>query len=135
LTRDPRHPHEEDDFSYSFLFFRLIDPIFFLGGSWVGAQDEERRRQRRRLGRTAAGRWVNLGYWRSLVDMGFDEERAARALRRTDNDLGRSVDALNAAAGQTDADDDDDADVLARVVSLGFPVRLARGAVLNLELI
>ena len=103
----------------------------------MGAQDEERRRQRRRLGRTAAGRWVNLGYWRSLVDMGFDEERAARALRRTDNDLGRSVDALNAAAGQTDADDDDDddADVLARVVSLGFPVRLARGAVLNLELI
>ena len=108
----------------------------------MGAQDEERRRQRRRLGRTAAGRWVNLGYWRSLVDMGFDEERAARALRRTDNDLGRSVDALNTAAGQTDAaddddddDDDDDADVLARVVSLGFPVRLARGAVLNLELI
>ena len=78
-------------------------------------EEEEAKKQRRELGKTANGNWVNLGYLKTMADMGFDRWRSAHALKRTDNDIGQSIELL-----QTETDEwtllaDDSQETLARV--------------------
>ena len=53
--------------------------------------EKERNKKRRRLGKTTDGSWVNLGYLNTLVNMGFQEELASKALRHTNNEMTQAI--------------------------------------------
>lgn len=64
--------------------------------AWRAAAEAQRQRraeerEARRFGRTASGAAVDLRALRTVAAMGFDEELAAEALRRSDNDLERTM--------------------------------------------
>ncbi len=69
-------------------------------------EEEERDHQRKKLGKTASGQWVNLGYLNTIVEMGYDRSRAAEGLKQTNNDINRTLELL-----QTDDYDMFDAEV------------------------
>ena len=57
--------------------------------------EKERDKRRNKLGKTADGSWVNLGYLDTLIKMGYPEELASKALRYTDNGMNQAIDAMN----------------------------------------
>lgn len=57
-------------------------------------EEEERKIKRKKLGKTASGQWVNLGYLETIVDMGFNRIRSVEALKRTNNDISRAIEVL-----------------------------------------
>lgn len=58
------------------------------------AEDLERERLREKLGQCADGSWVNVGYYKTLVGMGFTDKVAATALRQANNSLNLAVQML-----------------------------------------
>jgi len=61
-------------------------------------EEDVRDRKRKKLGRTANGQWVNLGYLKTITDMGFEESRAADALRQTNNNMSGAIEYLQSEA-------------------------------------
>lgn len=57
-------------------------------------EEEELNKERRKLGKTASGQWVNLGYLKTISDMGYERSRAAEALKQTNNEIGRALEYL-----------------------------------------
>lgn len=57
-------------------------------------EEEERNRQRKKLGKTANNQWVNLGYLNTIVEMGYDRERAVQGLKQTNNDISKTIELL-----------------------------------------
>lgn len=57
-------------------------------------EEKELNRERKKLGKTASGQWVNLGYLNTIVNMGFERSRVAEALKQTNNDINRSLEYL-----------------------------------------
>lgn len=57
-------------------------------------EEEKLERERKKLGKTTSGQWVNLGYLNTIVNMGFDRNRATEALKKTNNDINQTIEAL-----------------------------------------
>lgn len=57
-------------------------------------EEEKRNRERKKLGKTASNQWVNLGYLNTIVEMGFDRSRVVEGLKRTNNDIGKTIELL-----------------------------------------
>ena len=47
-----------------------------------------------KYGRASNGDWVNVGYVKSLMSMGYSEEYIVMALRQTDNDMNLAIELL-----------------------------------------
>lgn len=56
--------------------------------------EEELERDRKKLGKTANGQWVNLGYLNTIVSMGFERNRTAEALKKANNDINQALELL-----------------------------------------
>ena len=67
-------------------------------------EEEERNHQRKKLGKTASGQWVNLGYLNTIVEMGYDRSRAAESLKQTNNDINKTLELLQADCEMFDAE-------------------------------
>lgn len=112
-------------------------------------EEEEERlaRERKKLGKTASGQWVNLGYLDTIVNMGFERNRVIGALKKTNNDINQALEALqnDFESFEPASGGIDDALVaqvvllrhsavnltnksLFQVVSLGYPIEEAREA-------
>ena len=57
-------------------------------------EERERSKLRDKLGRCANGNWVNVGYYKTLIGMGFTKSVAATALRQANNSLNTTVQML-----------------------------------------
>ena len=57
-------------------------------------EERERSKLRDKLGRCANGNWVNVGYYKTLIGMGFTKSVAATALRQANNSLNTAVQML-----------------------------------------
>lgn len=68
-------------------------------------EEEERDRERKKIGKTASGQWVNLGYLKTIAEMGYDRSRAAEALKQTNNDINRTLELLQSGFDMFGSDD------------------------------
>ncbi len=66
----------------------------------VEREEAERKRKRREYGKTPNGHWVNLGYVKTLENMGFPEMYVVAALRQTENDINAAMDAIQNNPGE-----------------------------------
>ena len=57
-------------------------------------EERERSKLRDKLGKCANGNWVNVGYYKTLLGMGFTKSVAATALRQANNSLNTAVQML-----------------------------------------
>jgi len=108
-------------------------------------QERELGKLRDKLGRCADGNWINIGYYKTLLGMGYTKKVAATALRQANNSLGQAVqllqeqpDLIQLAAEErmgSGGDEDDDMQVndedLASLLSLGYNEEMARRALRN----
>lgn len=100
--------------------------------------ERERNKKRHKLGKTVDGSWVNLGYLKTLVNMGYQEELAAKALRHTDNDLNQSIETMNEnpallLAEYNDEDREVTKEMIETVANMGFPKDLAETALKRMK--
>jgi len=107
-------------------------------------EERERGKLRDKLGRCADGNWINIGYYKTLLGMGYTEKVAATALRQANNSIGQAVqllqeqpDLIQLAAeersGEGGGEDEmqvNDED-LASLLSLGYDEKMARRALRN----
>jgi len=107
-------------------------------------EERERDKLRKRLGRCANGSWVNLGYFKTLVGMGFTESVAAAALSQADNSLNKAVQLLQEepdlvaiaaeermSKARLESLAEPSEEMVAQVVSLGYDPEMARIALKN----
>jgi len=108
-------------------------------------EERERGKLRDKLGRCADGSWINIGYYNTLLGMGYTKKVAATALRQANNSLGQAVqllqeqpDLIQLAAEErrtSGVDEDDNMQVsdedLASLLSLGYTEEMARRALRN----
>ena len=100
--------------------------------------EKERNRKRRKLGKTVDGSWVNLGYLKTLVNMGYAEELASKALRHTDNDMNQAIEAMNENPEILIANYDDEnkevtKEMIDVVSNMGFPKDVAERALKHMH--
>merc|ERR1712051_83242 len=57
-------------------------------------EEEERRRLRKRIGKCKNGAWVNLGFYKTLVNMGYTAGVAAAVLKEKNNNMSLAVQML-----------------------------------------
>ena len=57
----------------------------------IEKEERERRRLRRRYGKTASGKAINLGFVKTMTGMGIGEAFAVEALRQTDNSIEEAI--------------------------------------------
>lgn len=57
-------------------------------------EEAELNRERKKLGKTANNQWVNLGYLKTIVEMGYDRSRAVEGLKRTNNDISKTLELI-----------------------------------------
>ena len=101
----------------------------------VEREERERGKLRERLGRCGNGDWVNVGYYNTLLNMGFSTKVAAAALRQSNNSLNTAVQMLQeepdlialAAEERNDSLVVSD-EMVASVVAMGFTADRARAA-------
>ena len=104
-------------------------------------EEKERSRLREKLGRCANGNWVNVGYYKQLISMGYTKKVAATALRQANNSLNSAVqmlqeepDLIHLAARERDdlgEGDEPSDEMIASVVAMGFIPDMARIALKN----
>ena len=105
-------------------------------------EERERARLREKLGRCANGNWVNVGYYNTLLGMGYSGKVAAAALRQANNSLNTAVQMLQeepdliALAAQerdelTASDLEPSDEMIASVVAMGFLPEMAAIALKN----
>lgn len=89
------------------------------------------------MGRCANGNWVNVGYYKTLIGMGFTKSVAATALRQANNSLNTAVQMLQeepeliALAAQErekgeQGEQEVSEDLVQSVVAMGFLPDMAR---------
>ena len=105
-------------------------------------EERERGKLREKLGRCGNGDWVNVGYYKTLLSMGYTSKVAAAALRQSNNSLNTAVqmlqeepDLIALAAeerndGSSNLEEPSD-EMVASVVALGFTADMARVALQN----
>merc|ERR1712029_1158881 len=104
-------------------------------------EERERGRLRDKLGHCANGSWVNVGYYKTLVGMGYTENVAATALRQANNSLNTAVQMLQeepeliALAAQEKSEEVESQqptdEMIASVVAMGFVPEMAVVALKN----
>ena len=104
-------------------------------------EERERGRLREKLGRCGNGDWVNVGYYKTLLSMGYTSKVAAAALRQSNNSLNTAVqmlqeepDLIALAAeerNETSSLEEPSDEMVASVVALGFTADMARTALQN----
>merc|ERR1712029_495175 len=104
-------------------------------------EERERGRLRDKLGHCANGSWVNVGYYKTLVGMGYTENVAATALRQANNSLNTAVQMLQeepeliALAAQEKSEEVESQqptdEMIASVVAMGFVPEMAIVALKN----
>ena len=102
-------------------------------------EERERAKLRDKLGRCANGSWVNVGYYKTLVGMGYTQKVAATALRQANNSLNTAVqmlqeepDLIALAAQEREVLDTEPSDeMIANVVAMGFLPEMAAIALKN----
>ena len=100
-------------------------------------EERERGKLRERLGHCANGSWVNVGYYKTLVGMGYTEKVAAAALRQANNSLNTAVQMLQeepeliALAAQEKEEHEPTDEMVASVVAMGFVPEMALAALKN----
>ncbi|CAB4056567.1 unnamed protein product [Lepeophtheirus salmonis] len=58
-------------------------------------EEKKRDKKRKALGKTADGKgYVNLGYYNTMMNMGFPENLTGLALRQCNNDMGLAIDSI-----------------------------------------
>ena len=67
------------------------------------ARVEEANRKRAKYGKVANGSWVNVGYVKTLVAMGYLEDHAVTALKQTNNEMSQSIDLITNSPDVVDA--------------------------------
>jgi len=101
----------------------------------IRAKEKEERKlqkKRKRLGKCADGSWVNVGYYETLLRMGFSEKVSVTALRQANNSLNMAVQLLQEEPELINmaAENNRDAEV-ATLVSLGYSTEMANIALDN----
>ncbi|XP_071489465.1 NEDD8 ultimate buster 1-like [Diadema antillarum] len=101
-------------------------------------EEAKRKRQQRRIGKTADGNWVKTDLFDQMVEMGFSKETVASALKQTNNDLHGALKLIQEHPELLTLDDDLKTDrnwngtitdeMLAQVTELGFNTDVAREA-------
>ena len=107
-------------------------------------EERERGKLREKLGRCGNGDWVNVGYYKTLLSMGYTSKVAATALRQSNNSLNTAVQMLQeepdliALAAEERNDDSSSSsleepsdEMVASVVAMGFTADMARAALQN----
>jgi len=103
-------------------------------------EERELERLRKKLGQCADGTWINVGYFKTLVGMGFTEKIASAALRQANNSLNLAVqflqedpDLIQVAVQESEAMDDEDVseEDLVKLISLGYSPEMAKIALKN----
>ena len=106
-------------------------------------EERERGKLREKLGRCGNGDWVNVGYYKTLLNMGFTSKVAAAALRQANNSLNTAVQMLQdepdliAMAAEERGGEEDDSfeepsdETIASVVAMGFSAEMAKVALKN----
>jgi len=103
-------------------------------------EEREREKLREKLGRCADGSWINIGYFKTLKNMGFTERVAATALRQANNGLNAAVQLLQeepeliqlaTEERYNQVNDEPSDEMIASVVSLGYEPDMARIALKN----
>ena len=102
-------------------------------------EERERSKLRDKLGRCANGSWVNVGYYKTLLGMGYTDKVAATALRQANNSLNTAVqmlqeepDLIALAAQEREVMDTEPSDeMIASVVAMGFIPEMAAIALKN----
>ena len=100
-------------------------------------EERERSKLRDNLGRCANGNWVNVGYYKTLIGMGFTKSVAATALRQANNSLNTAVQMLQEepelialAAEEREkgeqGEEEVSAELVQSVVAMGFLPDMAR---------
>ncbi|XP_023329738.1 NEDD8 ultimate buster 1 isoform X2 [Eurytemora carolleeae] len=97
-------------------------------------EERELEKLRSELGKCSDGSWINVGYYKTLLNMGFTDKVSAAALRQSNNSLNLAVQLLqeepeliHLAAKEDKVNDED----LARLVSLGYSPEMASIALDN----
>ena len=87
-------------------------------------EEEELIRERKRLGRTVGGQWVNMGYLKTIVNMGYERSSAVKALQRTNNDINKSLEYIQSdmEASLMDVDSFYSEESLVQVMSINLKV-------------
>jgi len=103
------------------------------------AEEQVRSKLRNKLGKCADGSWVNVGYYKTLLGMGFSDKVAATALRQASNSLNLAVQMLQEEPDliQLAAEDrpgkkkkiEVTDEMVATVVAMGFDVEMAKKAI------
>ena len=102
-------------------------------------EERERGKLREKLGRCGNGDWVNVGYYKTLLNMGYTSKVAGAALRQANNSLNTAVQMLQeepdliamAAEERTDSFEEPSDEMIASVVAMGFSPDMARLALKN----
>ena len=97
-------------------------------------EERERSKLRDKLGRCANGNWVNVGYYKTLLGMGFTKSVAATALRQANNSLNTAVQMLQeepelialAAQEREKGEQEVSEELVQSVVAMGFIPKMAR---------
>ena len=97
-------------------------------------EERERSKLRDKLGRCANGNWVNVGYYKTLIGMGFTKSVAATALRQANNSLNTAVQMLQeepelialAAQEREKGEQEVSEELVQSVVAMGFIPEMAR---------
>ena len=97
-------------------------------------EERERSKLRDKLGRCANGNWVNVGYYKTLLGMGFTKSVAATALRQANNSLNTAVQMLQeepelialAAQERENGEQEVSEELVQSVVAMGFIPEMAR---------
>jgi len=102
-------------------------------------EERERGKLREKLGRCGNGDWVNVGYYKTLLTMGYTSKVAGAALRQANNSLNTAVQMLQeepdmiamAAEERDDSLEEPSDEMIASVVAMGFTTDMARAALQN----
>ena len=86
-------------------------------------EEEKLNRERKKMGKTVNGNWVNFGYLSTLQNMGYDRYQAIDALKQTNNDLSQALDWIESRGACSFYNEES----VAQVASVGCSVEEARG--------
>jgi len=94
-------------------------------------EDRELEKLREKLGKCGDGSWVNVGYYNTLVRMGFTEKVSCAALKQSNNSLNLAVQLLQEQpdlielAAREDSEGVNEED-LAKLISIGYTPEMAK---------
>jgi len=100
----------------------------------IRKQEKMERKQKKRqtrLGKTAAGKWVDMKFYDQLISMGFTPGAVAESLRQTNNDLNKALQIIQEQPHLLSLPDPEKQkphisdEMIAQVVAMGFDTNAA----------